>query len=216
MDYALPKGLTPEDVFFWILGLAQERFRSAEIFISDDYSGWQPVSLNLDKSMYECFCPFDEMFNICMECGNGDRITYEAVRPEMLQVEGLDVFENAAMRLPPPERQETLFHGDPLMRKRFRIGGGFARLETGDKLRHCMNAAVRNGAQLLVSAKENHWRATPVLSRSVLSGYEILLDAAVRFGDDKWALIHMPKGMVYTYGLDFSAAQALLGNIINE
>lgn len=216
MDHSLPKGLTSEDILFWFLDLAQDTYRNAVVFIAGEDFGPQQISLNLDKSMYECICPFDEAFDVYLECSNGDRLIYEAIAPEVLCIDGLSVFENAVKRLPPPESREELFYGDFRSKLNFRISQNFYRLSVGDQLRHCMNTAVQHGAKLFVSAKENRGHATQVLSRSVLTGYEELVDIVMKFNSDKWILIHISTGMVYTNGFDFSAAEKLLGRIINE
>lgn len=216
MNYVLPKGLTSEAILFWILELARDKFRNAVVYIAGENFGPQQISLNLDASMYECFCPFEESFDICMECSNGDTLAYEAAVPEVLRVSGLSIFENAVTQLPPPQPRDELFYGDIRSRLSFRISRDFYRRSAAEQLRCCMNIAVQNGAKLFVSAKENQGRAAQMLSRSIWSGYEDLIDIVMRFDSEKWILIHFAAGMVYTNKFDFSAAEALLGSIINE
>lgn len=216
MNYTLPKGLTSEDIFFWVLELAQDKFKNAAVYIAGEDFGPQQISQNLDASMYECFCPFEESFDVYMECSNGDRLSYEAIEPEVLHVDGLSVFESTVKQLPPPQSRDELFYGDFRSKFNFRISQNFYRQSVGDQLRHCMNVAVQNGAKLYVSAKENRGHATQVLSRSVLTGYEELIDIVMRLDSEKWILIHVITGMVYTSGFDFSAAEKLLGNIVND
>lgn len=216
MDYSLPKGLTSEDILFWFLEIAQNKYRTAIVFIASDDFGSQQVTRNLDVAMYECFCPFDESFDVYMECANGDRLSYEAIAPNVLRISGLSEFEEAILKMPPPQSNGELTYGDLGNKQSFRISQYFYSRNAREQLSYCMNTAVQYGAKLFVSAKENHGQATQVLSKSVLTGYEDLIDIVMRFESSKWILIHLWTGMVYTEGFDFSTAVGLLGKIIKD
>lgn len=111
MKYDLKNGQTPDAILFWIIDLVNKKYKDAQIFCDVGDEDWhykEPVSIGLDKKMYERIYSFVD-FDIFMKCANGDSITY--VRPycKVLDVNGTEEFINEVMSLDAPKQYMPSF-----------------------------------------------------------------------------------------------------------
>lgn len=196
------------DVFCLMESLARESSRDAKLNVYDEGLGeWENVSLGLDVDMYAAAYSIASETDISVTFQDGSRIYYTHWRPDELQSQGNESFENAVeLQIRSYTPAETL--GMPALS--FAQARRLLSLSVAERLRRFYRAAASAGAAMYLTDSQRNGKLIRITATWMLDVYEDPIDVVIRFKNDGWFIFHNDSGISYARGDRFSEAQGLL------